>query len=299
MRYRRRMTGTRRLGLAFLAAAVCSMGCGRSEDRLRRDYRERSGYAEEETAFRPDLSGQGGAADITDTERMPDALKELYGFRNLEGHKLYWDQTVMQMDFHFNKDVTYSELDSARYFVLDKFVMNHWNQNAQTPYDSWLMEYGWGNVIPQVRCRLFVADTLIFQDNYKERRVEGYYENSACFVKAREAGFEAEEELAAMVSGKLGPAMAKEGSVSFQNSLRGDRLLVLVDTPRVLDGSVADSIQEGIADMAPVRIKEYPLIVLTMASDGSPYYTSVFVNRERENGWTALDWVNAVTGEDR
>ena len=62
MRYRRRMTGTRWLGLAFLAAAVCSMGCGRSEDRLRRDYRERSGYAEEETAFRPDLSGQGGAA---------------------------------------------------------------------------------------------------------------------------------------------------------------------------------------------------------------------------------------------
>ena len=120
MRYRRRMTGTRWLGLAFLAAVVCSMGCGRSEDRLRRDYRERSGYAEEETAFRPDLSGQGGAADITDTERMPDALKELYGFRNLEGHKLYWDQTVMQMDFHFNKDVTYSELDSARYFVLDK-----------------------------------------------------------------------------------------------------------------------------------------------------------------------------------
>ena len=59
MRYCRRMTGTRWLGLAFLAAAVCSMGCGRSEDRLRRDYRERSGYAEEETAFRPDLSGQG------------------------------------------------------------------------------------------------------------------------------------------------------------------------------------------------------------------------------------------------
>ena len=56
----------------------------------------------------------------TDTERMTDALKELYGFRNLEGHKLYWDQTVMQMDFHFNEDVTYSELDSARYFVLDK-----------------------------------------------------------------------------------------------------------------------------------------------------------------------------------
>ena len=51
---------------------------------------------------------------------MTDALKELYGFRNLEGHKLYWDQTVMQMDFHFNEDVTYSELDSARYFVLDK-----------------------------------------------------------------------------------------------------------------------------------------------------------------------------------
>ena len=46
MRYCRRMTGTRWLGLAFLAAAVCSMGCGRSEDRLRRDYRERSGYAE-------------------------------------------------------------------------------------------------------------------------------------------------------------------------------------------------------------------------------------------------------------
>ena len=120
-----------------------------------------------------------------------------------------------------------------------------------------------------------------------------------CEAQLKEAGFETEEELAAMVSGKLGPAMAKEGSVSFQNSLRGDRLLVLVDTPRVLDGSVTDSIQEGIADMAPVRIKEYPLIVLTMASDGSPYYTSVFVNRERENGWTALDWVNAVTGEDR
>ena len=41
-----------------------------------------------------------------------------------------------------------------------------------------------------------------------------------------------------MVSGKIGQARDKEGSVSFQNSLRGDRLLVLVDTLRVLDGSV-------------------------------------------------------------
>ena len=102
-----------------------------------------------------------------------------------------------------------------------------------------------------------------------------------------------------MVSGKIGQARDKEGSVSFQNSLRGDRLLVLVDTLRGLDGSVTDRIQEGIADMAPARIKEYPLIVLTMVSDGSPYYTSVFVNKERKNGWTALDWVNAITGEDR
>lgn len=72
-----------------------------------------------------------------------------------------------------------------------------------------------------------------------------------------------------MVSGKIGQARDKEGSVSFQNSLRGDRLLVLVDMLRVLDGSVTDRIQEGIADMAPARIKEYPLIVLTMVSDGS------------------------------
>ena len=36
-----------------------------------------------------------------------------------------------------------------------------------------------------------------------------------------------------MVSGKIGQARDKEGSVSFQNSLRGDRLLVLVDTLRV------------------------------------------------------------------
>ena len=40
-----------------------------------------------------------------------------------------------------------------------------------------------------------------------------------------------------MVSGKIGQARDKEGSVSFQNSLRGDRLLVLVDMLRVLDGS--------------------------------------------------------------
>ena len=240
MRYRKKMTGTPWLGLVFLAAAVCCTGCGRSEDQLRKDYKERSGYTEEETAYSPDISGQDGTEDITDTEQMPDALKELYGFRNLEDHKLYWNQTVMQKDSHFNEDVTYSELDSAQYFALDKFVMNNWNQNAQTPYDSWLMEHGWGNVIPQVRCRLFVAD-----------------------------------------------------------SLRGDRLLVLVDTPRVLAGSVTDSIQEGIADMAPVRIEEYPLIVLIMVSDGTPYYTSVFVNKERGKGWTALDWVNAVTEEDR
>ena len=49
-----------------------------------------------------------------------------------------------------------------------------------------------------------------------------------------------------MVSGKIGQARDKEGSVSFQNSLRGDRLLVLVDMLRVLDGSVTDRIQEGI-----------------------------------------------------
>ena len=70
-----------------------------------------------------------------------------------------------------------------------------------------------------------------------------------------------------MVSGKIGQARDKEGSVSFQNSLRGDRLLVLVGTLRVLDGSVTDRIQEGIADMAPVRIKEYPLYL--------PWYQTV------------------------
>ncbi|WP_268886801.1 hypothetical protein [Enterocloster hominis (ex Hitch et al. 2024)] len=33
--------------------------------------------------------------------------------------------------------------------------------------------------------------------------------------------------------------------------------------------------------------------------EGTPYHTSVFVNKEGENGWTALDWVNAETGGDR
>ena len=49
-----------------------------------------------------------------------------------------------------------------------------------------------------------------------------------------------------MVSGKIGQARDKEGSVSFQNSLRGDRLLVLVDMLRVLAGPLQTGYRRGL-----------------------------------------------------
>lgn len=280
-------------GLLFavlLGMAACQ-GCVKSEDALREHYRNRSGYTGESMDFCRDLSGQEGT-DISDGQETTRDLMDMYGLEHLQDQKLYWDGTVLQMDFYFSKDVTYSELDSARFLVLKKFVVGSLNMNAMISYERWMITADGIREIPQVRCRLFADGSLLFQDNYKDRRVEGYYEDSARFLKAREADFRGKEAFGALIAGSI-----KDSGVSFQDSLVGDRLLILLETPKVPSMSKLDAVQRDIEDMASEQLTQYPFIVLTMVSGGEPYFTSVYKNSGEDAEWAAMDWVNAPPDE--
>lgn len=251
-------------------------GCSTSynEESLLTEYKELSVTAEE------NLSNQIGleiddSNRITDEAMLDDFIK-LYALTSLTSQELLWQETdnILQMEFYFNNEVSASEIDAARSFVLNKFVLGIINNNSITAYEYWMQKDGQIRTISAVKCRVFIDEQLIFQENYENQKITGYYENQSVIVNARLVSSDEYNDLAEFVKKELA-----NSSVTVQKSISGDILIILIQSDKLLPISSWKKIQAFIEETMLGQFGTYTDITLSMSNKNGVYFNYIWNDR--------------------
>lgn len=250
-------------------------------------------YSNQEDFFQPNESFQAEISsdnlqDISD-ESMTSFFQDFYGMKNLTHQNLYWNTNELQMDFYFNNSISLSEIDSARSFSLNKFVLGIQNQHTVSPYELWMRKDGKIISIPIVKCRIFVQNTLVFQDSYKEKELAGCYENSDIFLTCREISADAAE---------LTNIISKDNSIQqlrFQKSIKEPVLLILLDVNEFPSIKFIDKIKTAVQKDFSSDTQDYSHIVLSIICNETPVFRSVFNNSKSKKVWESIDWLNTIS----
>lgn len=220
--------------------------------------------------YRPDPQyqrelSQENVTDLTDPS-VTALFQELYGMEHLTDQSLLWNGTELQMEYHFSEDVTLSELDGARSYALDKFVLGLQSQYNPSAYEIWMRQDGQIAEIPQVICRVFAGDTLILQEHYEGNELAGYYENTDVYLACREMTDSPEilEDVKAKVEKETGGS-----TVYLQKSIKNGAAMLLVELKKDPSSKLIDKLE---AEMAGNESLKAPALVLSVCQEGEAVF---------------------------
>jgi len=91
-----------------------------------------------------------------------------YSLTNLKGHEVYLIDNTIHLDFYFDKNATFHQIDKARSFAITAFILKQSSFYGESPYmilnngenrDKW----------EKVSCRVYINDKLSIEENYDEK----------------------------------------------------------------------------------------------------------------------------------
>lgn len=91
-----------------------------------------------------------------------------YSLTNLKGHEVYLIDDTMHIDFYFDKNATFHQIDKARSFAITAFILKQSSFYGESPYmmlnngenrDKW----------EKVSCKVYINDKLNIEENYNEK----------------------------------------------------------------------------------------------------------------------------------
>lgn len=223
------------------------------EDSMKRE-------SEETTEQLFDISDN--AKDISDPAAL-QYFQDLYGLSSLEKQTLFWDDKTLQLSYYFLPDVPFYQIDTARSYVINRFVLGNVNKGNPTPYEHWMMEGGTIRDIPRVSCRVFLGDDLVLQDTYEDKRVRGFYEDFKVNVAARQ--FDPENEAEIM---EVAERYMKDPELVFEKGICDGTQIIHLKSNHVL---APEKMELLIADLSKVdsgSVNYY----LVFWGDGNAYY---------------------------
>lgn len=200
---------------------------------------------------------------VLSVSEATDSFKNLYELSSLQTQDLLWNENLLQMSYYFSAEVPLHQIDTARLYVLDKFVLGQINNYSRTPYEDWMILNGKIREIPNASCKIYIDDILIFQDNYENKQLKSYYENKEVFLDTRACEPINGGPIIATVNQKL-----PDAAISFQKSIKAGELLVTFDTDKIVDPQIVTSIVDLLSPLA----QEYKTIEYLFLSKRECYY---------------------------
>lgn len=268
--------------LLVLAVVFLCTGCTGQEDLLSA-YTQRNDFYQPDPAFQSGISEEG-RQDITDSS-MTDFFRTLYGMNALVDQKVYWNGTQLQIDYVFGESASRSEFDAARSFALTKLVLGIQNTYSVSSYEIWMRQDGRIISIPEVICKIFVEEDLIFQDHYVDGSLTGCYENTDVFLKARTSIPANEQELVEFVHKNL-----PSSKIYIQKSIKDNALLILLEMEEIPETRAVDGLEQYIGDFMKDNHAEYSNAVISLKHDEAIFFRSVY---QRDVGqWSSESWFN-------
>lgn len=235
--------------------------------------------------YQQELS-QENVTDLTDPS-VTGLLQELYGMEHLTDQSLLWNGTELQMEYHFSEDVALSEIDGARSFALNKFVLGLQSQYNPSAYEIWMRQDGKIAEIPEVICRVFEGDTLILQEHYEGNELAGYYENTDVYLACREMT-DSPPEILDDVKAKI---EKETGSTAYiQKTIKNETLMVLVELKEEPSSDLIDKLETEMSEMAESGSLETPALVLSVCREGETVFRSVLKTETDQPEWRNEEW---------
>jgi len=91
-----------------------------------------------------------------------------YSLTNLKGHEVYLIDNTIHIDFYFDKNATFHQIDKARSFAITTFILKHSMAMGESPYMVFTVGEN-RNIWERVSCRVYINDKLSIEENYDEK----------------------------------------------------------------------------------------------------------------------------------
>lgn len=228
-------------------------------------------------------------APVSLTEAPADALfqnPDYYAMPNLAKHTVEESGGTLKACFYFKNTATAAELNSARSFVISKFVLWKESKLGGTPYDEMIRA---NTKPPNVYCEIYLDDQLLLQDIY-EGDILTVYENLSVPFKARNLNAEEFSPLTAIVKKQIPNA-----GIMLQKSLLGDCILITVETENPVTMVQLEQTKAQLSRKLFSKNSEllnaYGGVVLRFLLNGEEY-TETYLNYPDSPGWVTDDWMN-------
>lgn len=211
----------------FLAVSVL-MGCAHQSQADLKTYYARLHNADTETSAVNEISTNETAEDLTIADAT-QSFQELYGLTSLTGQTLFRDQETAQMAFYFEEDAPFYQIDTARSYVIMKFVLGQLNDGSRVEYEHWLAEDGKPKEFPEILCKIYVNDRLLLEDHYENKQVSSCYENNQDYFQLRSFVPEEQDALSEVIRKCTGSS-----DILFQKSILNGTLIITVKTDKYI-----------------------------------------------------------------
>lgn len=281
--------------MMVLAIVGWCSGCGMQETSAQRllQYQEREESYRSDTTepdWIPTMADDAGVSDITE-DVMTEYFHDLYGMVTLTGQHLYWDGTRLQMEYEFPNTASRSEIDAARSFALQKFVLGLGSKGNMSPYEFWRQKerLSGADSLSEVVCNIMIDGELLIQDRYHSGQLERSYENRTQYLPARAVTPDGVEPFVDFLGKQL-----KDPNVSFQKSLTESALFVTLEVEEVPSLKKLERVEAYIQDTFSKENPAYPGIDFSILQDGQQIFRAVYFNRAEDGAWVGQDWLDCA-----
>lgn len=222
-------------GFAIVSAL---WGCSASKQTEYKEYYQELMEEELEANTKSLYDISDSAQELTDSDALR-YFQDLYGLSSLEDQTLFWDKETLQLSYYFAPDVPSHQVDTARSYAINRFVLGSINKGNPTPYEHWMTEGGTRRDIPRVNCRVFVGDELLLQENYADKKLASSYENKKSVFPMRQYIPENEAEILELVNHYM-----KQPELTFQKGISDGTLIIHLQSDVVLAPEKIDALLE-------------------------------------------------------
>lgn len=170
---------------------------------------------------------------------------------------------------------------------MTKLVLGIQNTYSVSSYEIWMRQDGRIISIPEVICKIFVGEDLIFQDHYVDGSLTGCYENTDVFLKARTSILANEQELVEFVHKNL-----PSSKTYIQKSIKDNVLLILLEMEEIPETKAVDGLEQYISDFMGANNPEYSKAVISLKHDEAIFFRSVYQSDVGQ--WSSESWINGA-----
>ena len=205
-----------------------------------------------------------------------------FSMPSLKSHSVSMDKTTLKIEFHFKNTAAVSEIESARSFAIEKFVLWKQSKFGAIPYDELISTQAKPK---NIYSQIYIDDALLIQDAYIADDIQ-LFESFAVPYKARKLPDESVSTIKNSIQKQIPKA-----ELSFEKSLLGYCMVIGVKTKTAVTESQLEAVKADIIKESDM-IKPYGGIVLRLVTADGMEYTETLLNSANSPKWVTDDWMN-------